>query len=180
MRTSISKRERLVARMADHLLQAGLGASSLRALGGAAGVSDRMLIYYFGTRDALIVAVLDCIGERIEHALTEGPRLDRCDPERLVEILWARSRAPHLEPYFRLLVELAGAAMSQGDPYRAAARGMTERFVDWTAELLDIPDPQQRRRVAHRVVATLDGLKIAEAIGVNPDLESLDKARGSP
>ncbi|MFY8208820.1 MAG: TetR/AcrR family transcriptional regulator, partial [Caulobacter sp.] len=41
------QRARVIAVLADHLLATGLSQASLRQLAAAAGVSDRMLLYYF-------------------------------------------------------------------------------------------------------------------------------------
>jgi len=48
------RREDIVSAVAMHLVQKGFGASGIRALAESAGISDRMLIYYFETKDNLI------------------------------------------------------------------------------------------------------------------------------
>jgi AcrR family transcriptional regulator len=44
----------LLDRLADYVLAHGLTASSLRPLARAAGTSDRMLLYYFADKDAVM------------------------------------------------------------------------------------------------------------------------------
>ncbi len=59
------KRALILDKLADHVLAHGLSASSLRPLAKAAGTSDRMLIYYFADKSALIAAVLQHIAGRM-------------------------------------------------------------------------------------------------------------------
>ena len=47
-------KETLLPLLAGHVLAHGLGEASLRPLAKAAGTSDRMLLYHFGTKEALI------------------------------------------------------------------------------------------------------------------------------
>ena len=45
-------RQALLADLAEHVLKNGLNNASLRPMAKAAGTSDRMLIYHFGSKDA--------------------------------------------------------------------------------------------------------------------------------
>ena len=49
-------KDSLLPLLTAHVLAHGLGGASLRPLAKAAGTSDRMLIYHFGTKEALIRA----------------------------------------------------------------------------------------------------------------------------
>jgi AcrR family transcriptional regulator len=54
-------RDGLLPLLAAHVLAEGLGGASLRPLARAAGTSDRMLLYHFGTKEALITDLLGFI-----------------------------------------------------------------------------------------------------------------------
>src|SRR6478609_4110414 len=56
-------RDRLLAAAVDHILEHGLGDLSLRELATAIGTSHRMLIYHFGSKEELIVAVIQTVEE---------------------------------------------------------------------------------------------------------------------
>lgn len=56
LNTTMSK-QTLLPKLAAHVLRHGLGSASLRPLAKAAGTSDRMLIYHFGSKDALVAAL---------------------------------------------------------------------------------------------------------------------------
>ena len=71
-------RERLLAAAMDHVAEHGVGDLSLRSLAAALGTSHRMLIYHFGTRDALLVEVVRAVEERTRQALASlRPRAPR-------------------------------------------------------------------------------------------------------
>ena len=60
MRTS-QARERLLTAAVRHALDAGIADLSLRQLAAAIGTSHRMLIYHFGSKAGLIVAVIQTV-----------------------------------------------------------------------------------------------------------------------
>ena len=60
----------LLAAMSAHVRGTGLAGASLRPLARAAGTSDRTLIYHFGSKGALIAALLDQLADEILSALS--------------------------------------------------------------------------------------------------------------
>jgi AcrR family transcriptional regulator len=62
-------RDRLLAAAVDHGLTAGIADLSLRELASAIGTSHRMLIYHFGSREGLLVAVTQAVEEKERAAL---------------------------------------------------------------------------------------------------------------
>ena len=50
-------RERLLAAAVDQAMRGGIADLSLRELAAAIGTSHRMLLYHFGSREGLLVAV---------------------------------------------------------------------------------------------------------------------------
>ncbi|MCU1429393.1 MAG: transcriptional regulator, TetR family protein [Actinomycetia bacterium] len=67
-------RTRLLEAVVTELDERGLGDRSLRDIADAAGTSHRMLIHHFGSREGLLVAVVEAVeeGER-QRALALGP-----------------------------------------------------------------------------------------------------------
>ena len=108
-------RERLLDACTDHALEHGLP-SRLGPLAAAAGTSNRMLIYHFGTRDGLLREILGQARRRQVEAFTDLLRL-RPD-ERYTTTLartWPAISWPHCQPYLRLFVRLHDTA---GEPRR--------------------------------------------------------------
>jgi AcrR family transcriptional regulator len=103
----------LVGALADHVLAHGLSASSLRPLAKAAGVSDRMLLYYFKDKAEVMAASLALIAQRLTVILDAAAGAPvplaalraRLAPVLLADALW---------PYMRLWLEMAALAAQGG------------------------------------------------------------------
>ena len=59
----MTRQSELLDDLTDHVLGVGLLDLTLRPMAAAIGTSDRMLIYHFGSRDALVAAVVAHAGE---------------------------------------------------------------------------------------------------------------------
>lgn len=152
--------------MADHLLAHGLAESGLRALAQSAGTSDRMLLYYFADKDELLAAVFEYLGQQMQAMLTTNAPVDRVDPNTLLEELWTQVQDEELEPHSSLLIEMAAAAVREGEPYSTAAQTIASHFQDWIAARLDIDSEAERQKAAYLIMATLDGLALFQAFGL--------------
>ena len=99
----------------------GIADLSLRQLAAAIGTSHRMLIYHFGSREGLLVAVTRAVEER-EREMLLGAGMQVTDPRHE----WNRLSSPDLWPQERLFFEL----------YSHALRGRpgTEGFLDAVVE----------------------------------------------
>jgi len=141
----------------DHVLRHGAGGSSLRPLAAALGTSDRILLYYFGSRELLLEAVLDLVGDGLVSALSDAVPPGRSPPEVLLRTLWSTARDPGVEPVLRLYVEILGQAAAGVAPFPAAARRVALNWLDWVQLRLDVP-AAERQDAAAALLATLDGL----------------------
>ena len=114
-------RERLLDAAVRHALDAGIADLSLRQLAAAIGTSHRMLLYHFGSREGLLVAVTQAVEEQQRAALLESGTTPR-DAQRS----WERLSDPKMWPQERLFFEL----------YAYALRGRpgTEGFLDGIVE----------------------------------------------
>ncbi len=129
-----SARDRLLARVVEHLLAGGLGDASLRELAAAVGSSHRMLSYHFGSRDGLLAAVVEEVERRQLEALRDLGRRGSLRSTALA--MHRRLSDPALAPLERLFFELYARGL-RGDP--AAAPLMAEGIATWleaTAALL--------------------------------------------
>jgi AcrR family transcriptional regulator len=114
-------RERLLAAAVRHALDAGIADLSLRQLAAAIGTSHRMLLYHFGSREGLLVAVTQEVEEQQRAALL-GSGTSPQDARRS----WEHLSDPRMWPQERLFFEL----------YAYALRGRpgTEGFLDGIVE----------------------------------------------
>src|ERR1700733_5173863 len=110
-------KDRLLAAAVEQAVSGGIGDLSLRELAAAIGTSHRMLIYHFGSREGLLVAVTQAVEETQRAALTSSDET----PED-AWALWQRLSHPTMWPQERLFFELYS--------YALLGRPGTEAFLD--------------------------------------------------
>jgi AcrR family transcriptional regulator len=170
-------RARLLDAAVEHVLAHGLSDLSLRELATAIGTSHRMLIYHFGSKAGLIVAVIQTVEDAQRAALTE------LDPEGLspadtLRAMWRRFTDPALAPHERLFFEIYGQAL-QGRP---GAVGLLDGIIDnWVEPAAahaidhgvapDVARAEARLSVAVIRGLLLDWLATGDHDGVNAAFE---------
>ena len=83
----MSRRDDLLDQVTDHVLEHGLIGLTLRPVAAAIGTSDRMLIYHFDNRDAL---VSDVVARATERGIAVIEKLSAAPGVRsAVNRLWA-------------------------------------------------------------------------------------------
>lgn len=154
MRTS-QARERLLAAAVRHALDAGIADLSLRQLAAAIGTSHRMLLYHFGSREGLLVAVTQAVEEQQRAALL-GPGTSPQDPRRS----WERLSDPKLWPQERLFFELYAYALRGRPGTEGFLDGIVESWVAPVAAALVEAGADERtaRADARLAVAVVRGL----------------------
>lgn len=160
------RRAALLDCLADHVLALGLSASSLRSLAKAAGTSDRMLLYYFPDKGALIAAVLEVIAARMVILLdarkAAGPLRYEVLRPKLLGIVFA----DELWPYMRLWLEMASLA-ALGDPvFRSVGEQLGRGFLTWGAAQLDSADDASRAVEAANLLVVIEGTLLLRSIGL--------------
>ncbi len=148
-------RERLLAAAVRHALAAGIADLSLRQLAAAIGTSHRMLLYHFGSREGLLVAVTQAVEEQQRAALLgagTGPQ----DPRRS----WERLSDPKLWPQERLFFELYAYALRGRPGTEGFLDGIVESWVGPVAAALVEAGADERtaRADARLAVAVVRGL----------------------
>lgn len=165
MATREDRKKALLAKLADHLLAEGLAGASLRPMAAAAGTSDRMLLYYFADKDALLAATLGEVAARLAALLdAAGDGGQRRYPVLLRE-LWAAFRTPALRPYIQLWLEVAANAARGQELYRAVGGAIAGAFLAWAEARLLVDREADRAPRAALLLATIDGLALLDAVG---------------
>ena len=106
------KRELLDALLAA-LSRDGVGQRSLRDIAESVGTSHRMLIHHFGSREELLLAVVEEVERRQAETLTTLPE----DPAEGVAGMWADLRRPELRPFERLFFECYARGAQGEEPF---------------------------------------------------------------
>ena len=150
-------------RLADHLLRTGLAQSSLRQLAAAAGVSDRMLVYYFSNKsEALAAAMARVAGQlagQLAGAMPEGARLE---PGELIARAALLTTGKAMRPYMRLWIEVVAAAARGEPPFVEIAHQIATGFLKWIEARLAPGEAEGREATAAAILAMIDGLALLE------------------
>jgi AcrR family transcriptional regulator len=146
-------KDRLLDACADYALAHGLP-DRLEPLATATGTSARMLIYHFGTRDALLRAVL---GHARQRQLDTFGDLLRVRPDEpytaTLNRAWTSITGPDGQPYLRMFGQLRESAEQQLWPnFRRTAT------TDWLGPLEDGLRSIGRPDLATLVLAVIRGL----------------------
>src|ERR1700683_5358639 len=104
------RRVELLERIVDYVIENGLSDLSLRPLADAVGSSARVLLYYFGSKDKLVTAVLMGAGDRQRALFARLPR-SAASYRETVQAAWRVLSAPQNESLFRSFFEVYGLAL---------------------------------------------------------------------
>lgn len=164
--TSLDKADLLLA-MSAHVRGTGLAGASLRPLAKAAGTSDRMLIYHFGSKAALMAELLDHLVTEILSAMaaalppTPAPTEAACAAETV-----ALLQTPTFRPYLRVWLDILSAAARGDADHGTAARRLLAGQVDWIATRLPEATPRPKQRAAE-MLTLVQGALVMEVGGMS-------------
>lgn len=155
------RRHAIVERAADHLLERGVVAVSLRELATAVDVSPRMLVHHFGSREQLLSCALHEARTRQRQAFEV--RLAAQDGRRYADVLadaWRWFASDEAQPYLRLFGQLYALAGAPGSPH---AEFLREAVLDWLPTIeagfvADGVDSATARELATLTLAVVRGL----------------------
>ncbi|MCV7226242.1 TetR/AcrR family transcriptional regulator [Mycolicibacterium komossense] len=164
-----AKRDELVKQATDVLARTGVIDTSLRALAAEMGTSARMLIYYFGSKEQLILAVMTGLQQQNvpepELCTTAEELRQWClDDWHLITRGDQRSR-------LRILEQVFGAACGQDSPYArytADTLAQLTRNAQLRMEAIGMPAPIAETR-ARLALAAIQGLVIDFFTTTDPD-----------
>jgi AcrR family transcriptional regulator len=174
--TGAGPRERLLAGAIEHVSRHGVGEISLRQLAGALGTSHRMLLYHFGSREALLIEVIRTVEEQQRAALAQILEEEADEPPaEIMRRMWARVADPALWPNERLFFEVYAQAL-QGSPHALPLLdGIVDAWVEPLAALVAPGRPEAEARAEARLgVAVVRGLLLD--LLATGDREAVDAA----
>ena len=156
-------RLRATERIAAHLLKSGLAETSLRELASAAGISDRMLLYYFDNKVDVISSALTNVAADLAQVLGQAvPEGTKLTPMALVDRMSRLISSKQVKPFMSLWLEVVAAAARGGKPYAHVAGQIATGFLDWAESRL-VETTESRRATAAMILAMIDGLALIEA-----------------
>jgi AcrR family transcriptional regulator len=154
------RRARLVDAAVEYVAAHGIADLSLRRLGAAIGVSHRMLIHYFGSKEKLLVEIVRTSERRRREVLSRLRQEPGLAPADAARSLWRQLTDPALAGQERLFFEICGHAL-RGRP--EAVPFLDGLVADWleplaAAEVAAGADPVAARHRARLGLATVRGL----------------------
>ncbi len=155
-----ARRAELVDAIATIVLENGLDALALRGLAARLSTSGRMLLYHFGTKDALVRAVLACISGRMAVLQDAAAAAAPETPGRFLDDMMQAAADPDRAPFLRVWTEVVVRAARNEAPYREIADTTVKAWLDWiVGRLLPAPDNQAR---AAAMLSIMEGITILE------------------
>ncbi len=162
--TSSPERERLLNLVVDLILRDGVIDLSLSAISRSIGSSNRMLLYYFTSKEELLdeaAAVgyqrFPRLGSMFERMAQPGPLRERLDTA------WEDIAAPENRPYLALYFQRFGIAMRDREQWHDAIDRSTHHWAEDLAAILVADGIPSREAVvaSTQIVAVWRGLQLA-------------------
>lgn len=161
------RKRQLLEAVVETFARDGIGNRSLRDVARAAKTSHRMLVHHFGSKEEMLLAVVEEIESRQMAALGDLP----ADPGDAMATMWTGLRAPDLRPFERLFFEcyIRGA---QGErPFR---RLLPKAVHGWLEAVEQEASAKVDRTFARLGLAVTRGL-LLDLVATN-ELEEIDAA----
>lgn len=128
VKLSPQRKEELLQAVLDHIARNGLAELSLRPLARAIGTSPRMLLYFFGSKERLIVEAINHSRLHQRDLLLANSRQGKVHGRPDLKRLWRWVSAPRNENVVRFFFEVYGLALQK--PRRFS--GFLEHVItDW-------------------------------------------------
>lgn len=151
----------MTSRLAAHILENGFEQTSLRNLADAAGVSDRMLLYYFTNKNDLLSSIILKIAAEMAVILAGAiPEVPKLSPLELFQQGAKLTMGTQLRPYMKVSIEISARAGRGEIPFAQLSQGMIDGFRIWIEARLETQDLERRRMEALMLLAMIDGLGV--------------------
>jgi AcrR family transcriptional regulator len=133
-----SRRGQLLDKLGDEFAAGGVGDRSLRDVAAAVGTSHRMLLHHFGSREELLVAIVEEVERRQMTVLPDLPS----DPADHFAAMWADVRRPELRQFERLFFECYARGANGEQPFD---RMVPDAVDGWLALTKGFAEPATAR-----------------------------------
>jgi AcrR family transcriptional regulator len=159
-------------------LEFGLARLTFAAVARYLGTSDRMVVYYFPTKAALVTAVIQQFGSGLRHLLESAFGVTPLDVHDLVRQAWPVLTTPAADRIFARYFELVGLAAAGQAPFDGVAQDLLLGWVEWLTPRTRGDDDATRRGGALAAIAQLDGLLLLRHLLGAPMADQAARAAG--
>ena len=128
---NLERRRQLLAAAVDYVIDNGLAGLSLRPLAAALGTDASVLLHHFGSKDELLVLILNEVRDRLRQVHRRSSRAAGG-----LGAVWEWASHPRHDPLFRLFFEAYGLALQAADVYRPFRDRVVADWLDeWVPDL---------------------------------------------
>ncbi|OBK42455.1 TetR family transcriptional regulator [Mycobacterium sp. 1165196.3] len=172
------RRQQLLEALVAEFATGGIGDRSLREVAAAVGTSHRMLLHHFGSREDLLLAIVEAVEHRQMGVLSELPT----GPAEGFAAMWADLRRPELRQAERLFFECYARAAQGEKPFARMVPGAVE---SWLAEVDAIAEAPVDPALARLGLAVARGLLLdlvatADEAGVDAAAQAFIRLLATP
>jgi betaine-aldehyde dehydrogenase len=171
------RRAQIIDAATEVIANRGYAHTSLKDIADRAGVTPGLIYHYFESKEALLLAAMGAVQDRL-HRAVDAARDRQSEPfERIAATVDEAATQFDLHPeFFRLIYDMYSAGLSQPS-LRAKGLEMMEhgiqRQVDqirgYYAELGGIDPPVPAEDLAGAIVAAVDGIAVSATVrGIDP------------
>jgi AcrR family transcriptional regulator len=121
----LERRQQLLDAVVQEFAVNGIGDRSLRDVAAAVGTSHRMLLHHFGTRNELLVAIVEEVERRQLALLRERPS----ERGAAIAAMWSDLRRDELRPFERLFFECYARGVQGEQPFDRMHPGAVETWL---------------------------------------------------
>jgi AcrR family transcriptional regulator len=145
------RRRQLLDSLVDEFATGGVGHRSLREVAEAVGTSHRMLLHHFGSKEDLLVAIVEAVERRQMTLLPDLPT----DPADNFAAMWAQVSRPELRQAERLFFECYARASQGEKPFDRMVPAAVNGWLDEVDAVADEPVDRAFARLGMAVVRGL-------------------------
>ena len=145
------RRKQLLDALVGEFATGGVGHRSLREVAEAVGTSHRMLLHHFGSKEDLLVAIVEEVERRQMSVLPDLPT----EPADNFAAMWAQVSRPELRQAERLFFECYARASQGEKPFDRMVPGAVNGWLDEVDAVAEVPVDRAFARLGMAVVRGL-------------------------
>jgi AcrR family transcriptional regulator len=161
----LDRRQELIDSLVDAFASGGIGDRSLCDVAAAVGTSHRMLLHHFGSREELLLTIVEEVERRQAMRLHDLPD----DPADAVAAAWADLRRRELRPFERLFFECYVRGAQGEAPFTRLLPAAVDGWLQQVRERTDQPPDDAMGRLGLAVTRglLLDLIATGDEAGVD-------------
>lgn len=147
--------------LADYVLTNGISEASLRPMAKAAGTSDRMLVYHYGSKAGVMEAALSEIARRNIATLEAILPPDPMPARDLMALLGSIAISDQFNPVFAVFFELAALSRRGDETALEVGHKVISHFKTWIEARITEPER------AGELLASVEGWGVVTSFGLD-------------